>query len=175
MTNPSRMIEKVPFLYTSFAPPLPILPSTHQTGDELRAVYFYCRALAASDCPFPTARDNLLLLFEKSRAKFVQQLPIIKERLGAPPHPTPLSGGGRPQGGRGTSAVAGPRAAAAAAASPAALADMSVCFVRLFGALYDRINLEQLGEISAVAFAALDRALGGWVEAMQGFGGERVV
>ena len=36
--------------------------------DELRAVYYYFRSLAVAT-PFATARDNLLLLFERNRAK----------------------------------------------------------------------------------------------------------
>jgi hypothetical protein len=39
------------------------------TGDELRAVTYYCRALAAR-VPFLTARENLHLLFEQNRARW---------------------------------------------------------------------------------------------------------
>eukprot|EP00198_Chlamydomonas_reinhardtii_P008926 XP_001698263.1 predicted protein [Chlamydomonas reinhardtii] len=38
------------------------------TGDELRAVYYYFRSLAVA-LPFVTARENLLLLFEKNRSR----------------------------------------------------------------------------------------------------------
>lgn len=37
-------------------------------SDELRAVYYYFRSLSVQ-VPFTTARENLLLLFERNRAK----------------------------------------------------------------------------------------------------------
>jgi hypothetical protein len=40
------------------------------TGDELRAVYHYARSLCVG-IPFWTARENLLLLFEQNRARWV--------------------------------------------------------------------------------------------------------
>jgi hypothetical protein len=43
------------------------------TGDELRAVYHYARSLSVG-IPFWTARENLLLLFEQNRARWV--LPV---------------------------------------------------------------------------------------------------
>ena len=39
-------------------------------GDELRAVYYYFRSLSVA-MPFLTARENLLLLFEQNRARWV--------------------------------------------------------------------------------------------------------
>jgi len=40
-------------------------------GDELLAVYRYFRSLTV-DMPFLTARDNLILLFEKNRQHYFQ-------------------------------------------------------------------------------------------------------
>jgi protein SMG7 len=39
-------------------------------GDELRAVYYYFRSLSVA-VPFLTAKENLLLLFEQNRARWV--------------------------------------------------------------------------------------------------------
>ena len=55
---------------------------SYQAGDELRAVYFYFRSLKVSQ-PFPTARQNLLLLFEKNRSRFSHSHGDIKSRAGA--------------------------------------------------------------------------------------------
>lgn len=41
------------------------------SGDELGAVYCYFRSLAV-DCPFSTARDNLIVVFEKNRLTYSQ-------------------------------------------------------------------------------------------------------
>ncbi|KAF5836046.1 hypothetical protein DUNSADRAFT_6516 [Dunaliella salina] len=43
-------------------------------SDELRAVYYYFRSLGVS-CPFVTARENLLLLFERNRARYAKLPP----------------------------------------------------------------------------------------------------
>ncbi|GAQ92205.1 telomerase activating protein est1 [Klebsormidium nitens] len=57
--------------------------------DELLAVYRYYRSLAV-EVPFLTARDNLLMLFEKNRAKYAQLAPSskasAKQVSDAPPH-----------------------------------------------------------------------------------------
>ena len=52
------------------------------TGDELRAVYYYFRSLAVA-LPFVTARENLLLLFEKNRSRCVGNGGGRREREGA--------------------------------------------------------------------------------------------
>ena len=50
------------------------------------------------------------------------------------------------------------------------MADLSAAFVRLYGMLYDRINLEQYDEVATVAFGCLARTLGGWVPEQPGHG-----
>ena len=55
---------------------------SYQAGDEMRAVVFYFRSLKVSQ-PFVTARQNLLLLFEKNRARFSQLHNAIKARTEA--------------------------------------------------------------------------------------------
>lgn len=54
------------------------------SGDELMAVYRYFRSLAAEN-PFSTARDNLIVAFEKNRQSYAQmhadsKAPSVKER-----------------------------------------------------------------------------------------------
>ncbi|PNG99326.1 Telomerase-binding protein EST1A, partial [Tetrabaena socialis] len=93
----------------------------YHTNEELRAVYFYFRSLAVA-MPFSTARENLLLLFEKNRSRY---------GFIAAAHASAALHGG---------ADASARAAAGAAS------DVSIRFVRLHGLLFDRINTEQLPE-----------------------------
>lgn len=47
---------------------------SYYTGDELRAVYCYFRSLAVAQ-PFSTARENLLMLFEKNRTRYISNTP----------------------------------------------------------------------------------------------------
>ncbi|KAG2499552.1 hypothetical protein HYH03_002497 [Edaphochlamys debaryana] len=107
---------------------------SYYTGDELRAVYYYFRSLAVA-LPFATARENLLLLFEKNRGRYST---IASAHAAAA-----LAGG--------------PDAEARAAAGAAA--DVSTRFVRLAGLLFDRINLEQLGDVAGAALRDLESFL----------------
>lgn len=45
-------------------------------GDELLAVYRYCRSLAV-ESPFLTSRDNLVLLFEKVGIFLLRRFSIL--------------------------------------------------------------------------------------------------
>ncbi len=45
-------------------------------GDELLAVYRYCRSLAV-ESPFLTSRDNLVLLFEKVGIFLMRKFSIL--------------------------------------------------------------------------------------------------
>mmetsp|Transcript_14539 Transcript_14539/g.37296 ORF Transcript_14539/g.37296 Transcript_14539/m.37296 type:complete len:900 (+) Transcript_14539:268-2967(+) len=109
--------------------------------DELGAVYHYARALAVG-APFLTARDNLVLLFEKSR-----QRAALLERPGS------SSGrGGRGRAGRGRGGGA-PRVPPAAA--------MATRYVRLVGILFTKTSLETLGGLADTAAADLSAALSG--------------
>ncbi|GMI89046.1 hypothetical protein like AT5G19400 [Hibiscus trionum] len=63
------------------------------SGDELLAVYRYFRSLAV-DSPFLTARDNLIVAFEKNRRNFLQ-LPGDVKTPSVKAHGLRLSGKGR--------------------------------------------------------------------------------
>ncbi|XP_010536114.1 PREDICTED: protein SMG7 [Tarenaya hassleriana] len=48
------------------------------SGDELAAIYRYFRSLAL-ESPFPTARDNLIVAFEKNRQNYTQLLMTVED------------------------------------------------------------------------------------------------
>ncbi|GIL96517.1 hypothetical protein Vretimale_2313 [Volvox reticuliferus] len=107
---------------------------SYYTNDELRAVYYYFRSLAVS-MPFATARENLLMLFEKNRNRY--------DNI-ASSHATAALQGGH---------EADVRTAAGH------VADVSVRFVRLHGMLFDKINLHQFPEVLAAAMRDLEAML----------------
>ncbi|GIL48318.1 hypothetical protein Vafri_4600 [Volvox africanus] len=107
---------------------------SYYTNDELRAVYYYFRSLAVS-MPFATARENLLMLFEKNRTRY--------DNI-ASSHATAALQGGH---------EADVRTAAGH------VADVAVRFVRLHGMLFDKINLHQFPEVLAAAMRDLETML----------------
>lgn len=124
---------------------------SYYLGDELRAVSYYFRSLAVAQ-PFATSRENLLILFEKNRAKL------------GPPLDAAVTGGGgaggapRPGGGNSASNTTDEAAAAVAAVARTAK-DAAAWAVRLHGSLFDRINSEQLPAVNAAAFERLSALL----------------
>ncbi|KAL6600508.1 hypothetical protein ACP70R_045308 [Stipagrostis hirtigluma subsp. patula] len=120
------------------------------SGNEVGAVYRYFRSLAA-DTPFATARDNLIILFEKNRQSYAQlsankKVPVVRA---LPPR---SSGRGR---GRGEARFQPKDVNAEAAARerecsiPDTLKAFYVRFVRLNGILFTRTSLETFGELFA--------------------------
>ncbi|CAN6210201.1 unnamed protein product [Urochloa humidicola] len=118
------------------------------SGNEVIAVYRYFRSLAA-DNPFTTARDNLIILFEKNRQSH-GQLPDNNKVPIAKALPPRSSGRGR---GRGevrfqpkdvnTETVARERECNI----PDTLKTFYIRFVRLNGILFTRTSLETFGEL----------------------------
>ncbi|CAN6223384.1 unnamed protein product [Urochloa humidicola] len=118
------------------------------SGNEVVAVYRYFRSLAA-DNPFTTARDNLIILFEKNRQSY-GQLPDNNKAPIAKTLPPRSSGRGR---GRGevrfqpkdvnTETVARERECNI----PDTLKTFYIRFVRLNGILFTRTSLETFGEL----------------------------
>ncbi|XP_068642935.1 nonsense-mediated mRNA decay factor SMG7-like [Aristolochia californica] len=136
------------------------------SGDDLVAVYRYFRSLAV-DSPFSTARDNLIITFEKNRQAF-SQLPIVKT--------TPLRVSGR---GRGRHEAK--HLAKANKIEPDPVKEkMSVVqetyktfciqFVRLNGILFTKTSLETFDEIFSVVLANLDVLLSSGPEEELNFG-----
>ncbi|KAJ6807832.1 protein SMG7-like [Iris pallida] len=117
------------------------------SGDDLVSIYRYFRSLAA-DIPFSTARDNLIIAFEKNRQSF-SQLP------GKPtPAKTPATrhnGRGR---GRGDARVLAKETKGEGSPPKEhdhdisdVLKSFSIRFVRLNGILFTRTSLETFGDI----------------------------
>ncbi|KAJ6852355.1 protein SMG7-like [Iris pallida] len=117
------------------------------SGDDLVSVYRYFRSLAA-DIPFSTARDNLIIAFEKNRQSFSQ----------LPGKPTPgKTLATRPNGrGRGRGDARVLTKESKGEGSPPKERDLdisdvlksfSIRFVRLNGILFTRTSLETFGEI----------------------------
>ncbi|KAL6854588.1 hypothetical protein ACP4OV_019150 [Aristida adscensionis] len=118
------------------------------SGNEVGAVYRYFRSLAA-DTPFATARDNLIILFEKNRQSYAQlstnkKIPVVRA---LPPR---SSGRGR---GRGEARFQPKDVTAEARDRECSIADtlkaFYVRFVRLNGILFTRTSLETFGELFA--------------------------
>lgn len=118
------------------------------SSNEVVAVYRYFRSLAV-DMPFSTARDNLILAFEKNRQSYAQ-LPSNNKVASARPLPPRSAGRGR---GRGetrfqpkdvnTEAISKEREQSI----PDTLKSFFVRFVRLNGILFTRTSLETFEEL----------------------------
>ncbi|XP_062194322.1 nonsense-mediated mRNA decay factor SMG7-like [Phragmites australis] len=120
------------------------------SGNEVVAVYRYFRSLAA-DTPFATARDNLIILFEKNRQSYTQ-LPANNKVPTARTLPLRSSGRGR---GRGEARFQPKDVNTETAARgrecsvPDTLKAFYIRFVRLNGILFTRTSLETFGELFA--------------------------
>jgi len=119
------------------------------TEDELGAVYHYARALAVKT-PFLTARDNLVLLFEKSR-----QRAALLDKCATP------NGGGRGGGRR----ASGARGSVAAKGAPPPHVAMATRYVRIVGILFTKTSLETLSGVAEAAASDLSVALARGVKA----------
>ncbi|KAL8258586.1 hypothetical protein R6Q59_026539 [Mikania micrantha] len=123
------------------------------SGDELSAVYRYFRSLAV-DTPFTTARDNLIIAFEKNRQSYCQLLGDLK------PTPTKklparMNGKGRNRGETRVSLKDKKTEPHTVLEKdiivPETLKAFSIRFVRLNGILFTRTSLETFGEVFSMA------------------------
>lgn len=119
------------------------------SGDELVSVYRYFRSLAV-DNPFSTARDNLIIAFEKNRQSYTQLVGDAK----APSVKTSsmrLNGKGRGKGDARHSLKDNKTEASPVkgrvSSIPETYKAFSIRFVRLNGILFTRTSLETFGEI----------------------------
>ncbi|RCV10921.1 hypothetical protein SETIT_2G146700v2 [Setaria italica] len=143
------------------------------SGNEVVAVYRYFRSLAA-DTPFSTARDNLIILFEKNRQSY-GQLPDNNKVPIAKILPPRSSGRGR---GRGevrfqpkdvnTETVARERECNI----PDTLKTFYIRFVRLNGILFTRTSLETFGELFSSVSNDLQILLSSGLEEELNFGSD---
>ncbi|XP_012065895.1 protein SMG7 isoform X2 [Jatropha curcas] len=120
------------------------------SGDELVAVYRYFRSLAV-DNPFTTARDNLIVAFEKNRQSYTQLLGDAKGSV-VKDSSVRLTSKGRGKGETKTAAVKDAKTEANAISeriSDTREMYRSFCirFVRLNGILFTRTSLETFAEV----------------------------
>ncbi|RLM84416.1 protein SMG7 [Panicum miliaceum] len=143
------------------------------SGNEMVAVYRYFRSLAA-DTPFTTARDNLIILFEKNRQSY-GQLPDNNKVPIAKTLPPRSSGRGR---GRGEVRFQPKDVNAETAARERecnildTLKTFYIRFVRLNGILFTRTSLETFGELFSSVSNDLQILLSSGLEEELNFGSD---
>ncbi|KAJ9544017.1 hypothetical protein OSB04_023724 [Centaurea solstitialis] len=144
------------------------------SGDELLAVYRYFRSLAV-DTPFTTARDNLIIAFEKNRQSYCQLLEDTKV-ASTKKAPARMTGKGRNKGETRVSlkdrktepSLVEEREPTV----PEALKAFSIRFVRLNGILFTRTSLETFGEVFSVARSNFLQLLSAGRDEVFGFGSD---
>ncbi|KAG9446476.1 hypothetical protein H6P81_012604 [Aristolochia fimbriata] len=136
-------------------------------GDDLVAVYRYFRSLAV-DSPFSTARDNLIIAFEKNRQSY-SQLPV-ELKASTVKTPARAHGRGRARGEAKQMSNDANKAEVIPVHENASnihetYKTFCIRFVRLNGILFTRTSLEMFGEIfSAVITDLLELLSSGSVE-----------
>lgn len=119
------------------------------SGDELVATYRYFRSLAV-DSPFTTARDNLIIAFEKNRQSYTQLLGDAKASF-AKTTPVRVTGKGRGKGDTRLPPKDTRQEASLVKEKTSSMSDVfkafSTRFVRLNGILFTRTSLETFGEV----------------------------
>lgn len=123
------------------------------SGDVLLTVYLYFRSLAV-DNPFTTARDNLIIAFEKNRQSYCQ---LLADSKAAPTKKVParITGKGRnrcesrvsPKDRKTEPVLVEERELTV----PETFKAFSIRFVRLNGILFTRTSLETFGKVFSVA------------------------
>ncbi|XP_058205657.1 nonsense-mediated mRNA decay factor SMG7-like [Rhododendron vialii] len=120
------------------------------SGDELVAIYRYFRSLAV-DNPFSTARDNLIIAFEKNRQSY-SQLPG-NAKASVKMVPARMTAKGR---GKGDKSVKKDSSAESnlvkerASSIPETFKAFCIRFVRLNGILFTRTSLETFEEVYSI-------------------------
>ncbi|XP_017698117.2 protein SMG7-like isoform X2 [Phoenix dactylifera] len=141
------------------------------SGDDLVAVYRYFRSLAV-DNAFPTARDNLVIAFEKNRQSY-SQLPGAKV---PPSRALPTQSAGR---GKGRADTSLPAKDTKTESTPIEEREFSASeifrafstrFIRLNGILFTRTSLETFGEIFSSVICNLHDLLSSGPEEELSFG-----
>ncbi|CAN8300644.1 unnamed protein product [Cochlearia groenlandica] len=119
--------------------------------DEFTATYRYFRSLAL-ESPFPTARDNLIVAFEKNRQSYAQLFESAKESSKR------LTGKGRGKGvdtsSKDANLVAFPEKDKVTSANEL-LKSFCIRFVRLNGILFTRTSLETFLDVLASTSSSL--------------------
>lgn len=140
------------------------------SNDDLLTIYRYFRSLAL-DNPFSTARDNLIIAFEKNRQR-VAQFPIAKA-ASSKMLPSRATGRGR---GRGDSRILAKDSCTESSMKqqelsiPEIFKTFSIRFVRLHGILFTRTSLETFGDVFSSVTSDLHELLGAGAEEVFNFG-----
>ncbi|CAN6560349.1 unnamed protein product [Malus baccata var. baccata] len=146
------------------------------SGDELVAVYRYFRSLAV-DCPFSTARDNLIVAFEKNRQSYSQlsgntNASAVKEL------PARLAGKGRGKGETIPTSKDNSTEVSLvkerASSTQETYKAFCIRFVRLNGILFTRTSLETFAEVLTVVSSGLCELLSSGGEEVLNFGADAV-
>ncbi|XP_023516118.1 protein SMG7-like isoform X2 [Cucurbita pepo subsp. pepo] len=139
------------------------------SGDELVAVYRYFRSLAV-DSPFSTARDNLIVAFEKNRQSHSQLLGTAKTSV-VKESPIRFSGKGR----KGEvklatkdSSTEPPKESALSPQDP--FKSFCIRLVRLNGILFTRTSLETFTEVLSLVNSSFSELLSSGPEEVLLFG-----
>ncbi|XP_010276660.1 PREDICTED: protein SMG7 [Nelumbo nucifera] len=142
------------------------------SGDDLVAIYRYFRSLAV-DSPFSTARDNLIIAFEKNRHSY-SQLPGEPKLSSVKTVPTRVSGKGRGKGeARSPSKDAKIGAVKDQSANiPEIFKAFCIRFVRLNGILFTRTSLETFGDVFSLVTSDLRELLSSGQEEELNFGSD---
>ncbi|KAL6284579.1 hypothetical protein ACE6H2_015508 [Prunus campanulata] len=146
------------------------------SGDELVAVYRYFRSLAV-DSPFSTARDNLIVAFEKNRQSY-SQLPGNTNASAVKELPARLTGKGRGK----AEAISASKdnntevslVKEKASSTQETYKAFCIRFVRLNGILFTRTSLETFVEVLSVVSSGLCELLSSGAEELQNFGADSV-
>ncbi|KAM6577522.1 hypothetical protein CsatB_029359 [Cannabis sativa] len=146
------------------------------SGDELVAVYRYFRSLAV-DSPFSTARENLIVAFEKNRHSY-SQLSGDAIARGCKDSPVKLSGKARGKG-EGKHVSKDPNAESkpvkeGASSSQERYKSFCVRFVRLNGILFTRTSLETFAEVLSLVSGGMRKLLSSGPEEEPTFGADAV-
>jgi len=131
-------------------------------GDELVAVYRYFRSLAV-EIPFSTARDNLIIIFDKNRQHYSQLLPEMEISV---TKQTPTKGAGGRGRGRGDGRFSIKDQKQGSAILKRKQINISevnkafrIRFVRLNGILFTRTSLETFDEVCSSAINEFEELL----------------
>ncbi|GFY84661.1 telomerase activating protein Est1 [Actinidia rufa] len=142
------------------------------SGDELVAVYRYFRSLAVEN-PFSTARDNLIIAFEKNRQSYSQLLGDAKASVKMAPARVIGKGRGKgetrvPKDNRVEASFAKERVSSI----PETFKAFNIRFVRINGILFTRTSLETFGEVFSMARSDLLELLASGSDEEYNFGSD---
>ncbi|OVA18511.1 DNA/RNA-binding domain [Macleaya cordata] len=144
------------------------------SGDDLLAVYRYFRSLA-TDNPFSTARDNLIIAFEKNRQSY-SQFPGYAKASSVRTAPVRNTANGRGKGEKihpsKGSVVETNSTKERAVCTSETYKSFCVRFVRLNGILFTRTSLETFGEVFSSVSGNLQELLSSGPEEELNFGSD---